>query len=199
MQNDYAHPAGAYGKAGIDLHPVQSILPALRRIIETAHRVGVLVIYTRNWKTPRNISRVSLARAAASKTGVGPNGMAGTWGADWYGVTPGEEDVVISKARYDAFLETELEQILRARKIQCLVFAGTQTNVCVESTARSAFMRDYFIVLLEDATAAISEEIHHAALDNLANYFGDVVTVDEICEIWLETASASEYLITTRR
>jgi ureidoacrylate peracid hydrolase len=46
---------------------------------------------------------------------------------------PGE--VVIDKTRYDAFFGTHLDQILHAQGVDCLVFCGIQSNVCVETSA----------------------------------------------------------------
>ena len=40
----------------------------------------------------------------------------------------------MSKFRYDGFLGTNLEYLLRARDIRTVVVAGATTNVCVKST-----------------------------------------------------------------
>lgn len=186
MQNDYAHPEGAYGRAGADLQPVNEIVPRLKHAIEAAHRVGVMVIFTRNWKSPWHASRVGINRTSKGALNVGTNGVAETWGADWFGVAPSDQDIVIDKRRYDAFQGTDLDQILRAQEIESIVFVGVQTNVCVESTARSAYVRDYNVIVLEDATTTTSEAVHRASLANLANYFGDVVTADKVVQIWAD-------------
>jgi nicotinamidase-related amidase len=52
--------------------------------------------------------------------------------------------------------------------------AGVSTNVCVESTARDGFMRDYHILFLSDCTAAFSLEEHLMTLKNIDNFFGMV-------------------------
>lgn len=189
MQNDYAHPEGAYGKSGADLQPVHNIISNLKRLIDAAHKAGVMVVFTRNWKTPWHMSKVSTDQATKSDSSIGSNGIANTWGADWFEVKPSDQDIVINKRRYDAFIGTDLDQILRAQRVETVVIAGIQTNVCVESTARSAFMRDYYVVVLEDATATVSEAIHRASLDNLANYFGDVVAGNHVVSIWSESSS----------
>ena len=59
----------------------------------------------------------------------------------------------MSKQRYSAFFETDLDEILRARGITDLVYVGWTTSDCVESTVRDAFYRDYRCVVLEDCTA----------------------------------------------
>jgi ureidoacrylate peracid hydrolase len=63
---------------------------------------------------------------------------------------------------------------------------GVATNVCVESTARDGFMRDYYIVLVEDGTASYSSEEHKMAISNIDRYFGQVSSISEITTIWRE-------------
>jgi len=53
------------------------------------------------------------------------------------------------------------------------------TNLCVETTARQAFVRDLRVRVLLDATATASEELHLAALRNLAYGFAHVQTAEE--------------------
>ncbi len=57
------------------------------------------------------------------------------------------------KHRYSGFFETELDEVLRAHAITSLVFTGCTTSVCVESTLRDAFYRDYQCLLLTDCCA----------------------------------------------
>jgi isochorismate hydrolase len=50
------------------------------------------------------------------------------------------------------------------------------TNLCVETTARDAFMRDHRVHVLMDATATTDESLHLASLINLAFGFAHVET-----------------------
>jgi nicotinamidase-related amidase len=63
------------------------------------------------------------------------------------------KDKVLPKKRYSAFYETDLDSILRSRGIQDLIISGVMTNLCCETTARDAFMRDYRVFFLIDGTA----------------------------------------------
>jgi ureidoacrylate peracid hydrolase len=67
-------------------------------------------------------------------------------------LTPKPGDVVISKHRYSAFFETQLDSVLRTRGISTLIFAGATTSICVESTVRDATFRDYRCIVLRDCT-----------------------------------------------
>ena len=84
------------------------------------------------------------------------------------------QDPVVAKRRYDAFFGTELQSVLQQRGIRDLCVAGVMTNLCVETTARAAFVRDYRVRVLLDGTATASEELQIASLRNLAFGFAHV-------------------------
>ena len=90
-------------------------------------------------------------------------------------------DTIIDKKRYSAFFDTELDDLLRNAGIEDLVITGVLTNCCCETTARDAFMRDYRVFFVADATAAPAEELHLASLKNLAYGFAYVVTTRDLC------------------
>jgi len=91
------------------------------------------------------------------------------------------EDVYVKKATYSALIQdsSTLEAELRSREVESVLIAGTTTNVCCESTARDAMLLDFRVIVLADATAAATLEEHVASLNNIALYFGDVMTVEE--------------------
>lgn len=60
---------------------------------------------------------------------------------------------VIKKCGYDAFANTELDQILRSLNVEYLIITGTVTNWCVDSTVRSAFHRFYKVVVAADGVS----------------------------------------------
>ncbi|TBV72419.1 cysteine hydrolase [Pseudoxanthomonas winnipegensis] len=91
-------------------------------------------------------------------------------------------DAVIDKFRYSAFLPgfCDLHARLQARGVDTLIIAGTLTNCCCESSARDAFMLGYRVLFAADATAAVTDAEHNAALLNLAVLFADVRGTEEI-------------------
>lgn len=87
---------------------------------------------------------------------------------------------VIDKNRYSAFFGTRLDERLRRAGVEDLVVCGVLTNCCCETTARDAFVRDYRVFFAADATAATDEELHLAALKNLAFGFAHVVRARDL-------------------
>ncbi len=101
----------------------------------------------------------------------------GSWG--WQivdGLEPDDAELVVRKPRYDAFLHTSLEDDLRAKGIDTVAIGGVITNCCVDTTARSAFMRGFDVLVLEDCVGAFAQErdLHDAALRNLSLLFAVV-------------------------
>jgi len=100
--------------------------------------------------------------------------------SQWYGVAPDEGDVVIDKHWYSAFVGTPLDAVLRANRTESIILAGVTTDVCVDSTARDAFMRDYGVVILSDCTQATTPGRKQHTLEILDTFFGRVHTSTEV-------------------
>ncbi len=98
-------------------------------------------------------------------------------------ITIESKDTVLPKKRYSAFFETDLDEILHSKGIQDLIISGVMTNLCCETTARDAFMRDYRVFFLIDGTATGKEDHHLATLKNLGFGFAYLMTCDELIEM----------------
>ncbi|MCK4818432.1 isochorismatase family protein, partial [bacterium] len=94
---------------------------------------------------------------------------------------PSDTDEIIDKNRYSAFHGTGLDESLKLRKIDELIITGVMTNCCCETTARDAFVRDYRVFFVSDATATVNDELHVASLKNLAFGFAYIVSTKQLC------------------
>jgi ureidoacrylate peracid hydrolase len=191
MQNDFLAEGGVMAREGADVAYAQGATGKVLELIEGARRAGVLVVFVRNvysTATNRYLSDVWLEQAARRRPGgytLIPMCEEGAWGGEFYGdIQPKAGEPVIIKHRYSGFLNTELDTILRAHDIRSLVFAGVSTNCCVESTAREAFMRDFYVVVSDDATGGYSKAQHDTALATLEMLFGEVASTGVICDLW---------------
>jgi ureidoacrylate peracid hydrolase len=108
----------------------------------------------------------------------------GSWGGEFYGVSSAPGEAVIEKSSYSAFAGTEVERQLRERGIRTIVFAGVQTNVCVESSLRDAVCKGFYAVLASDCVASHTPPLHEATLKNVQFLFGDVMDRQAIAAIW---------------
>jgi ureidoacrylate peracid hydrolase len=102
----------------------------------------------------------------------------------WSGLTVDAADTRIIKNRYSALIagSSGLERLLRSLDIDTVLIAGTKTNICCEATARDALMLDFKAVMVSDCCAALSDDEHRSALENIIQQFGDVLTAEEVLE-----------------
>ena len=102
----------------------------------------------------------------------------------WGGSIHGEDDLsqlsptiecsvgqVIEKYTYDFFHETSLDEMLKKKGIQTLVISGVMTHLCCDTTARSAFVKNYKVFFPIDATATYNLHFHVASFFALSHGF----------------------------
>jgi ureidoacrylate peracid hydrolase len=99
-----------------------------------------------------------------------------------------ERDVLLEKPHFGAFHGTDLAEQLRARGIDTVVVAGIETNVCCETTAREAMVRDFRVFFLSDGTTTGGvpglsvDEVQSASLATVGRFFAQLSTVEEMIE-----------------
>jgi len=97
-------------------------------------------------------------------------------------LAPREREVVIEKDTPGPFGVTNIDHALRVLGVDILVATGVVTDQCVEATVRGAFDFGYQVILVEDACATVSPELHDASLRVLADWFCRVWTTSEVLE-----------------
>ena len=100
---------------------------------------------------------------------------------DLYGElnVPGKTKI-IHKQHYSAFIGTELEKFLKKRGIGRVVLCGAMTHLCVDTTARHAFMLGFQPVIVRDACCSKSIALHKAALLALGHGFAEITDLNII-------------------
>ena len=193
MQNDFGSEGGMFQRAGIDISMIQAAVAPTAKVLASARREGIKIIYLKMAFKP-DLSdagapgSVNLVRhLKIMKVGAkvkSPNGadsrvlIRDTWNTDILSeLTPKVEDIVLYKSRFSGFYKTELDAILKRLGVKYLIFTGCTTSICVESTIRDAMFRDYLPVLLADCTAEpighdLSRSNHEASLLTIQVLFG---------------------------
>ena len=82
-------------------------------------------------------------------------------------VAPQPTEVIVTKRRVGAFATTDLESVLRAHEVTCLVLLGIATSGVVLSTVRWAADADYALIVLEDGCADADEEVHRVLMQKV--------------------------------
>jgi nicotinamidase-related amidase len=89
-------------------------------------------------------------------------------------------DILVTKHQWGAFYGTDLDVQLRRRGVKTVVIGGIATNMGVESTARQAHEHGYDVVIVEDATAGLSAEMHAFAITTIFPMLARVVKTGDI-------------------
>jgi ureidoacrylate peracid hydrolase len=171
MQNGFCHPEGSFATMDMGLDGGDAAVGNAAIAVERARRAGIPVVFTRHVYRP---GRADEGRAlkANSPALAGLDGLAaGSWDAEVMAeLNCGPDDLVVDKVRFDAFQWTSLEPLLNGLGVAELVICGVITNICVESTVRSAFMRDFPVTLLADCCAAKTRRLHELSVEVLSSY-----------------------------
>ena len=138
-----------------------AILPNLQLLIANYRAMNRPVIFTRHLNTDADAGMMSrwwrdVIRADAPDSAI-------------VSALDTSKGVVIAKSQYDAFYNTNLEEVLRGRGVEQVVITGVHAHLCCETTARSAFVRGLAVFFCVDGTATYTEESHRATLSNLAH------------------------------
>jgi nicotinamidase-related amidase len=171
MQNGFCHPEGSFPRVGLGVEGVDAAVRNAAIAVKQARAAGVPVIFTRHlYRLGRADEGPALIRNSPALTLV--NGLtAGSWDADVVSDLDCEpDDLKVDKVRFDAFQWTSLELLLRGLSATRLTICGVVTNLCVETTVRSAFMRDFPVTLIEDACAAKTRRLHELSIEVLCAY-----------------------------
>ncbi len=181
VQNDYCSRNGGLGKKGADLSMIEEMIPRLAKFLTRYRKLGLPIIHTKNVHSDENNSP-SLIRKNMHVLA-----KPGSWGGDWFEnyseFRPRDNEHVIGKNRFSSFEGTNLDLMLRSAGIETVILTGVTTEVCVETTARVAFVKDYNVIVVKDCVATLSKEIHEASLKTLENFFAFLTTSDKVLEI----------------
>ena len=92
----------------------------------------------------------------------------GNWGANVAEVIHGSVDDILieNKSSLCSFKSTSLYEILKREGVETIALAGLLTNLCIESTMRTAYDYGYEVVGLTDCTGALSDEQHNASINH---------------------------------
>jgi ureidoacrylate peracid hydrolase len=183
MQNDFCAEAGYVEKVvGKDVSACRAVVPEVTALVEAARAQSVPVYWIKANYDPDRLPE-GMRVKQQEKSSVVCCGT-GSWGGEFYGVSVAPGEAVIEKSSYSAFADTEVERQLRERGIRTVVFAGVQTNVCVESSLRDAVCKGFYAVLASDCVASHTPPLHEATLKNVQFLFGDVMDRQAIAAIW---------------
>lgn len=186
MQNDGCDERGWWAQQGRDVSAVRAVIPRIRALIGAAREVGCEVVYVE--QTTLRENRSDPPAWLYFKTRDGRQRVDYTLDGGWGQQTvaelgPTDTAPVVRKNRSSAFHLTNLDLVLRSRGVQSVLVTGSVTQGCVLSTVYDASFHDYYTVVVGDAVASYSAELHAAAMKLMAARY-DVVQTQEVINLW---------------
>ncbi len=168
LQNDFLHPDGAYGRAGVTSPAIAALPEKLAPLVRAARARGVLVAATLFTLVPGRGGEpiipphLKVLRPFLKQGDFAP----GAWGQQLVDALA-PADGCVEKIAYSAFHASRLEWVLRKCGAAHLYFTGIVTNGGVASTVRDAHVREFDCTVIEDGCAALSDELHRTAIEGL--------------------------------
>jgi len=184
MQNDFCAPGGWTDRiVKRDIGRLGPVARPIQILIDGARAAQVPVVWVRaDYSADRvpNAMRARSARMGLMEDCCVP----GSWGADWFEVTPLDGEPVFTKHCYSGFSNPGFNHALAVRNVRTLVFAGVQSHVCVETTLRDGHSHGYYCVVPEECVASPNVAAHDVMLSNVSMIFGNVVSLSELLAQW---------------
>jgi ureidoacrylate peracid hydrolase len=184
LQNDFIHPKGAYGRAGLGTAEIAALPARVAPLARALRRRGGWVVSTQFTLVPSRGGEPMISPHLKSLRPFLAKGdfLPGAWGHQMVDELQ-PADLSVEKIAYSAFYMTRLEWVLRKAGITRLIVAGIVTNGGVASTVRDAHVRDFDIVVLEDGCAAFTPQLHETAIAALRPVCRVASVAETIAEI----------------
>ncbi|AEN11318.1 MULTISPECIES: cysteine hydrolase [unclassified Streptomyces] len=183
VQNDFCTGPVATSRYPGDPAALETAVRNTARAVEAARARATDVVFVRFVGDPAHQGAAWRRRDA--ERGKPPKCLEGSWGAEFAEPlvpAPGER-VFTKRACFDAFLSDGFEEHLGRRGTGHLAFAGLFADVCVDSTARTAFQKGFHVTVLSDCTVALHTP-DEQALGFMRRVYGARVATHDRAALW---------------
>jgi len=105
---------------------------------------------------------------------------------------PLADEIVVNKTTDSVLSGTNYEFLLRNMGIETVVCTGVVTDQCVASTVRSLADAGFEVILVEDACAAATQQLHDAEIMIMNQIYCQVMSTDEVIDLVSEELAKRE-------
>lgn len=176
IQNDFCHPNGAFAKRGLNVKPAQAVVPRIKAFIEKVRAHEIPVIYSRQIESDTHSPRNLKKQFESGK--LNPVCSPDSWGAELYLLEPTDGELVVEKYTYDVLSSSSA--ILKLEGTDTVIVTGVNTDICIDTTVRSAFTKGFNIIIPRDLVATMNPEVQEHYLKVFDQFFGTVSDSESI-------------------
>lgn len=171
---------------------MQAVVEPLARFLSVARGSGMMVVHvTTEFRPGMDDAGRPCSRTRQMMDGLGGALVRGNPMTEIPETLRDSSDVLVTKTRFSGFARTQLDETLRARGIQSLIFSGGTTTVCVESTLRDATFLEYNALVLSDCVRDITPELQDSALSRIETFFGWVCASTDVIPVLSRSSAAA--------
>jgi nicotinamidase-related amidase len=164
-----------YREGIMKLEGVENALEEGKKLLERARALGIPIFHIRHDAGPGSPYDINDHIGAIADI-----------------VAPIEGEPVITKNFPNSFVQTDLDEQLKARGVKNIILAGFMTHMCVNSTAHGGFNLGYAPTVVASATASrplqaangkvlSAQEVHDGALASTRDLYAAVV--DSVADV----------------
>lgn len=155
----------------------EEFLKNINKLIETARGKGIPLFFTKITPLPKEFEAPA-RKYSSSKMKFNLSQLS----KEMFdlAIEPKENEIILNKNTASIFIGTNFELMCRNAGIETLIISGIATEIGVESTARDAANRGFYVVVDSDASSSSDKEAHERSLQNMKKLFDVVPTKDII-------------------
>ncbi|MBO6504582.1 MAG: cysteine hydrolase [Kordiimonadaceae bacterium] len=183
-QNDLTDPTGKLGMATKPSLDKYDVIANINTLTDSYRQAGCFIVFS-----PISFSE-GYAEAGENPYGVmsaiveTQSMVRGTWGSEISDLfNRDDSDYVMERNAIIAFERTDLEDVLKREGIERIVLVGMLTDICVESTMRTAYVKGYEVFTVKDATAALDLNKQEMSVETNFPLFSKVVSTRQAVDL----------------
>jgi nicotinamidase-related amidase len=183
-QNDYFSADGILHSVIEEVervnHVLENTIDLLQRLVDTETLiVSTPIIFTEDYselQDPAGILKVIKDTKAFCKNSKGSETI------EEFRQFGDRIKEIPGKRGLNAFSNTQLDELLRQRKVKHIVFAGAVTSVCIDSTARAAFEKGYKVSVLSNCTTGRTIFEQEFYCNDIFPIYAEVIDHEQLVE-----------------
>lgn len=166
------------------------VLSSVGALLQASRKIKVPAVYTKITPLPARFQAPASVAQRMKRMGItDPKQMRSPFGDDPQAmeiagaIAPLGEDIILNKNTASIFMGTNFDYIARNGGIETLIFTGIATDIGIETSARDALVRGYYVVVVSDGVSSMNREAHDRSLANLSGLC-EVVSHRDILNVW---------------